>query len=78
MTKGNEQFIVYDGGNNDLNCLILFALIESIRLLARSNTIFSDGMFRAVPRQFMQLYTVHVVYMDNVLPLVYMVYFGNS
>ncbi|PSN38021.1 hypothetical protein C0J52_24135 [Blattella germanica] len=59
VTKSNEQFLLYDSGRENSDRLLIFSTGNNMRLLAASDIILSDGTFKSVPPQFMQLYTVH-------------------
>ncbi|PSN39509.1 hypothetical protein C0J52_21142 [Blattella germanica] len=71
VTKSNEQFLLYDSGRENSDRLLIFSTGNNMRLLAASDIILSDGTFKSVPPQFMQLYTVHGIYMGHVFPMVY-------
>ena len=70
ITTRGEQFLRYDSNNEDLRVLI-FATDETLGLLERSDCWFCDGTFKVVPELFYQLYTVHVLQENFVIPCVY-------
>ena len=51
--------------------LVIFTTDDNLQRLAASNTIFMDGTFRSYPVLFKQLYSIHGMYRDHVVPLVY-------
>lgn len=50
---------------------MIFATRESLQLLSQSVEWFADGTFSTVPRLFGQLYTIHVIQMGAIIPVVY-------
>ena len=42
-----------------------------LQLLSQSTTLFMDGTFKIAPRLFAQLYLIHAVYRDHVVPVLY-------
>ena len=42
-----------------------------VTTLSQSTTLFMDGTFKAAPRLFSQLYWVHAVYREHVVPVLY-------
>jgi MULE transposase domain len=67
-----EQFLMYDSGNDLLpGRMLIFATRTGLQLLSRSSEWFSDGTFSTAPVFFEQLYTIHVVQYNAVLPVVY-------
>ena len=51
--------------------LVIFSTDDNLRQLAQSSTIFMDGTFKSTPSLFDQLYTMHGIYREHVIPLVY-------
>ena len=50
---------------------IIYNVLFMSQVLSEVNMIFMDGTFKAAPRLFAQLYTVHGVYKGFVVPLLY-------
>lgn len=71
-TNGNEQFVIFDNGPGSPERVIILSTKKNVKLFRHSDTIFSDGTFKSVPDQFLQLYTLHGVFMGVILPLVFM------
>ena len=51
--------------------IIVFASNEQLSILRSARHFMSDGTFKVVPEIFYQLYIIHAVYRDHVLPLCY-------
>ncbi|KAL8621075.1 hypothetical protein ACOMHN_040600 [Nucella lapillus] len=69
QTLDNEPFLMAnDGGDNKL---LVFSTSANLQLLSASRIIFMDGTFAVSPRLFTQLYTLHILYMDQMIPLVF-------
>lgn len=49
----------------------MFTTLNNIRFLAESDTLFSDGTFKTVPNQFLQLFTIHGIVRQFVFPFVF-------
>lgn len=71
-TFRGENFLLHDSGPEDPERLLIFSTAENLRLLSFSDSFYSDGTFKTVPDQFLQLFTVHgIVATSVVFPLVY-------
>lgn len=51
--------------------IIVLGTKDNLKKLGRSSTWFSDGTFSVCPSLFTQLYTIHGMYGDVALPLIY-------
>jgi len=51
--------------------MLLFATDDHLRLLASSKTGFMDGTFKVCPSLYYQLFTIHGVVEEAIVPLVY-------
>lgn len=71
LTEINEQFLLYDSGSKDPQRFIIFATQNSLRRLSNSNHWFADGTFKTCPQLFAQLYTIHSIQYNDVLPSVF-------
>jgi len=56
---------------SDPDQMLLFASDNHLRLLAQSKTVFMDGTFTVCPSLYFQLFTIHGVVEDTVVPLAY-------
>ena len=70
-TAREEDFLLVDTGPNDQNRLVTFATVGNLEKLCEAETIYIDGTFKASPRLFYQLFTVHAVYSGQHFPFVY-------
>nr|XP_018904398.1 PREDICTED: uncharacterized protein LOC109035279 [Bemisia tabaci] len=70
-TRSDQLFLLYDSGREGANRTLIFSTSENLRMLAASDTLLTDGTFKVVPRQFLQLYTLHGVILDTVFPFVF-------
>ncbi|KAK3922325.1 PKS-NRPS hybrid synthetase [Frankliniella fusca] len=80
-TLSGDLFVVYDSyeeqeGSDDEDDpvedrIIVFATKDNLKKLGRSLTWFTDGTFMVCPSLFTQLFTIHGMYRDVALPLVY-------
>ncbi|CAF2151195.1 unnamed protein product [Rotaria magnacalcarata] len=69
-TKRNSLFLQFDyGPGNDR--IIIFASAEQLQLLENGEQLLVDGTFKVTPSIFYQLYAIHVVYRNAVLPVVF-------
>ena len=51
--------------------MIIFSTTSNLRVLAQSSWAFMDGTFKATPRIYTQLYSIHGLYREHFVPLVY-------
>ena len=65
-----NNFFLYDS-EDCLNRIIIFTTKRNLQLLSTTNFWYADGTFKTVPSLFNQLYTIHGVINNDVLPLVY-------
>ncbi|RWS19111.1 hypothetical protein B4U80_11385, partial [Leptotrombidium deliense] len=66
-TFKNEEFILHDSGPQDER-IILFGTQRNLDLLASSPHWFADGTFKTTPPLFSQIYTIHGIKYNSVLP----------
>ncbi|XP_068246839.1 uncharacterized protein [Palaemon carinicauda] len=69
-TSSGEDFLLYDSGLNEQR-ILLFSPPTNISLLEKSDNWFGDGTFKIVPELFYQLYTIHCLTSERVIPCVY-------
>ena len=60
-----------DSGEDDEKRVILFGTESNFKLLEENRDWFSDGTFDISPTLFTQLYSVHIVFNNKDLPLLY-------
>lgn len=67
-----EQFLMYDSGDQLLpGRMLIFSTRRNLQLLSQSHEWLTDGTFSTAPALFQQLYTVHIVQFNTVIPVVY-------
>ncbi|XP_071161026.1 uncharacterized protein [Mytilus edulis] len=71
ITTNNQQFLLYDNGQNAENRMLVFCSPDSLRRLAEAHTLFMDGTFSVAPHPFKQLYTIRVPFKDVTVTTVY-------
>lgn len=70
ITETGEEFLLYDNGKiNDR--ILIFSIRRNLRLLAASQHWYMDGTFKTAPALFEQLYTIHGIRFNNVIPAVF-------
>ncbi|CAF2132253.1 unnamed protein product, partial [Rotaria magnacalcarata] len=69
-TKQNSLFLQFDSGPGN-DGIIMFASAEELQLLESGEQLLVDGTFKVTPSIFYQLYAMHVVYRNAVLPVVF-------
>lgn len=70
-TTNGQPFILFDSGRADTERIILFGTSENVRFLQDNKDWFADGTFKVTPNLFYQVYTIHAIKCNTVLPLVY-------
>ncbi|CAK9292349.1 unnamed protein product [Gordionus sp. m RMFG-2023] len=53
------------------NRILVFGTMDMLKLLGAATTIYMDGIFYIVPRLYCQLYTIHVMYENVMIPVIY-------
>lgn len=66
VTNDDQPFVVHQDSD-----MVLLATDNNLQLLSASDTIYMDGTFKISPRQFTQLFTLHIIYMGFFIPVVY-------
>lgn len=51
--------------------ILIFATRNNLQLLAQGHEWFADGTFSTAPALFQQLYTIHIVHLNAVIPVIY-------
>uniref|UniRef100_A0A0L8HQ62 FLYWCH-type domain-containing protein n=1 Tax=Octopus bimaculoides TaxID=37653 RepID=A0A0L8HQ62_OCTBM len=69
-TNKGKQFLLYDSGPGH-DRMLIFTTQNNLRILASSEHLQVDGTFKTVPQLFEQLYTVHAIKNDFIIPIVY-------
>ena len=71
VTSIGDRFLLYDSGVGDPNRILMFATDQALRLLRQSNHWFGDGTFKVSPSIFFQVYTIHAICHEKVIPCLY-------
>lgn len=58
--------------------ILVFATPKNLKLLGRCDTIYVDGTFRSAPHPYMQMLTIHAMYMGSVVPLCFALVSGKT
>lgn len=66
-----DQFLLADTGKDDVCRMLIFLTKENLQQLSNAEVWLSDGTFKIAPPLFTQLYTVHGLVNNTVVPLVY-------
>lgn len=69
-TLDKEPFLLYDGVDEE-DRILIFSTKANLEVLKQSKNWFGDGTFKVVPELFFQLYTIHALTEDIVIPCVY-------
>lgn len=70
ITNDNELFSFHDS-RGAADRFLIYAARKNLESLCECQSWFYDGTFNSVPLIFKQLYTIHGMYGDKVLLLVY-------
>lgn len=70
-TGNAEPFILFDSGRDDVDRIILLGTNDNVLFLQDNNNWFADGTFKVSPNMFYQVYTIHAIKCNTVLPLIY-------
>ncbi|CAF1526042.1 unnamed protein product [Adineta ricciae] len=70
LTHRKERFLCSDTGPGD-DRILIFASPEQLQILQTSEEFLVDGTFKVVPEIFYQLFIIHAVYRNYVVPVIY-------
>jgi hypothetical protein len=70
QSSSGEPFLLFDSGPSE-DRLLIFSTRRNLQLLAQCEHWYADGTFKTAPPLFSQLYTIHGVKYNNVLPSVF-------
>ena len=65
-TSTGQRFLLHQDAD-----MVILATDENLQLLADSEILFLDGTFKAAPRLYRQLFSIHGLHHGHCLPLVY-------
>lgn len=66
QTLCGQRFLLYKDDDT-----IIFSTDANLKLLSQADTLYMDGTFKSAPKQFKQLYSIHVSYRDHFISVVY-------
>ena len=69
FTLNGERFLFEDTDDDDR--IIIFTTFENLRILKRNLDWLCDGTFDIAPQTHTQLFTIHPIFKEKDLPLVY-------
>ncbi|CAF4089600.1 unnamed protein product, partial [Rotaria sp. Silwood2] len=70
QTTRNTMFFRKDTGPG-LNRMLLFFTDEQQQIMENATDFFIDGTFKIVPEIFFQLFAIHALYRDHVIPVAF-------
>ena len=70
-TPDGENFLLYDSREQDENRILIFGTKMMVDLLSCYHHWFVDGTFSVTPNIFYQVFTVHVLVNDTIIPCLY-------
>ena len=70
LSHSSDTFLYFDSGKSDSRILV-FATLPALDLLSQSEICHCDRTFSVAPDVFYQVYTIHGVIENAVIPLVY-------
>ena len=70
LTHSGDTFLYFDSGKSDSRVLV-FPTLPALDLLSQSEICHCDETFSVAPDVFYQVYTIHGVIENAVIPLVY-------
>jgi len=68
-TTSNQPFLLAD--TQEAERILIFTTKENIQELSEARILHADGTFKCAPLLFTQLYTIHGVVQNKMLPLVF-------
>ena len=71
VTSAGERFLIHDSGIGDEKRILIFGSPDALQLLRESSHWFGDGTFKVCPRVFFQVYTLHGLVQDRIIPCIY-------
>ena len=70
-TFTGDNFILHDSGISDEDRVIIFGTNESLTWLRDNRHWLADGTFKTAPSVFLQIFTVHALIEENIIPCIY-------
>ena len=77
-TFTGNNFILYDSGLGDENRVIIFGTKESLTWLKENRHWLADGTFKTAPSIFFQIFTIHALIKESIIPCIYVLLTNKS
>ncbi|XP_025192763.1 uncharacterized protein LOC112592834 [Melanaphis sacchari] len=74
QTNNGSKFLLFDNyeiNGPTKNRILIFCTREGLELMSESEHWFADGTFKSAPSIFTQIYTIHVLIYNTVIPVVF-------
>ena len=73
VTHSDEPFLLYDStsGIDTSNRILIYSTETNLRALTTTGHWFADGTFKVAPELFYQVFTIHALVDNNIIPCVY-------
>ena len=71
VTSAGERSLIHDSGIGDEKRILIFGSPDTLQLLRESPYWFGDGTFKVCPIIFSQVYTLHGLVQDRIIPCIY-------
>ncbi|KAL8600339.1 hypothetical protein ACOMHN_060955 [Nucella lapillus] len=68
-TLDSESFLLANDGDDDK--MLVFSTDKNLEILSASRDFYMDGIFSVSPHLFSQLYTLHVMFLGQMIPVVF-------
>jgi hypothetical protein len=73
FTANGNYFVLHDSGADDVDRIIMLTTIGNIETLRECTVYLADATFKVAPTLFYQLWVIHGLYKNAVLPMIYCV-----
>lgn len=71
QTTRNEDFLLWDSGDDDEKRILMFGTLANLELLQQHHHWFIDGTFKVAPTIYYQVFTIHALIDASATPLIY-------
>lgn len=71
LTTDQRRFLLYDSGRGDVIRMLIFSTDQFLQTMQDAEHWMCDGTFKVSPNLFYQVYTVHALIRNNVIPCVF-------
>ena len=78
VTSSGQQFLHHDSGPSDSKRFLVFSTNQNLAVLSQCEHWYCDGTFKVAPTLFQQMYTIHGLYENKTMPLVYVLMFDRT